>query len=124
MSKLFTVLLTFIISISNAYTIDITPVKKGEVIQEDGFFVDKTNIKEFRKINEDKKLLEQENITLTHLRVIDKDITEEYKKQYKQATRDLQWEQTKSTLKLIGGFALGAIITGLIGYGTLKYTRR
>ena len=63
-------LLIILLIINSAFAIDVTPVKKGDVVTKDGFFVDKDNMKKLRQNNEEKKLLEQKSLKLKDLQTV------------------------------------------------------
>ena len=116
-------LLIFLISISQCYAIDVTPIKKGAPAPKDGFFVDSENMKEFRKINEDKKVLERKVIKLEDLAVINEQRVETYKKLSQESEDQLRWEKTKGNAKGIGGFLIGVLATSVAAYAAIRISK-
>lgn len=116
-------LLIILLSISSCFAIDITPLKKGEPAPAQGFFVDSANMKELRKINEQKKLLERENVTLKDLGEINEQRIGTYKKLAQESEKQLIREKTKGTFKGIGGFILGVAATSVAAYAAIRFTR-
>lgn len=117
------ILLFCLISIADSVAIDIIPIKSGDKAPKDGFFVDRSNMDALMKINEDKKLLEQQNIRLKDLAIIKDDRIKLYQDETNLAYRDLQKERTKGDLKGVGGFFLGVLATGLASYVAIKTTK-
>jgi len=95
-------------------------VKKGEVVSNEGFLVDKEQMKEFRLINESLKLEKDKSGKLTDLNEIQTHRTELYKKQAEEFQKAYEWSETKSFWKSSGYFLLGSFITGIISYGVVK----
>ncbi len=111
MKLILILLLTF-----QAFAIDVNPIRKGEAAPFDGYIVDDTGLKQFRAINEEKKLLKKKVVTLEELGTIKdsrvklyKDEADHYHNQYKKA-------QSKSTWKIVGGIVLGILATSAAGY--------
>lgn len=117
------ILLIILLTINSATAIDITPIKKGEPAPANGFFVDKKNIKKFREINENKKLLEQENGKLKSLNQLAINETKIYKENYQEANRQVRVEKFKSDLKGIGGFLLGVLATSAAAYAAIRIAK-
>lgn len=116
-------LIVILICISQALAIDITPIEKGQPAPANGFFVDQENMKEFREINERKKLLEKENLTLKDIRVIQDEQIDNYKEIEKELYRQVRKEKFKSDIKGIGGFILGVAAASLAAYAAIKVTK-
>lgn len=117
------IILIIILTITQAFAIDVDPIKKGQPAPYDGFIIDKDNIKEMRKINEEKKLLEKENIKLKDLSIINEERIENYKSFADDADKELRWEKTKGNMKGIGGFILGVVATSLAAYAAIKISK-
>lgn len=116
-------LIIFLICISQCFAIDITPIEKGEPAPANGFFVDAENMKEFREINERKKLLEKENLTLKDIRVIQSEQISNYKIIEKELHSQVRKEKFKSDVKGVGGFVLGVLATSLAAYAAIRATK-
>ena len=116
-------LLILLLTISPVYAIEVTPIKKGEAAKVDGFIVSKDEMKKLREINEKKKLLEKENLSLKDLNVVNDRRVSLYGERYSAVERELTRERTKSNLKGIGGFVLGVVITGFIGYAAVRASK-
>lgn len=103
---------------------NITPVQVGEVVMYDGFLVDAPQMKHFRQINEEKKLLEDKTIKLEELGIREKEAKDWYKNNYYEVKKKYEWQQTKSfwvsTLYFLGG----AVLTGAVSYATVKTIRK
>lgn len=111
------------LSINLVFAIDVTPIKKGDPAPDNGFFVDNPNMQELRNINEKKKILEQKVVKLEELNVITEQRLGLYKEHTNTIERQVHKESLKGNLKGIGGFILGAVLTGLVGYATIQATK-
>ena len=116
-------ILIILFTINTAFALDITPVKKGFIIQKEGFFIDKTNMKELRQINEDRKVLDRKVAKLEDLAVINEQRVEIYKKLSQESEDALRWEQTKGNFKGIGGFIIGVLATSIATYAAIKIVK-
>jgi len=116
-------LLIILLSISNCFAIDVTPIKKGEPAPANGFFIDQPNIKKMRKINEDKKVLERKVTKLEDLAVINEQRVETYKKLSQESEDQLIWEKTKGNFKGVGGFLVGVLATSLAAYAAIRIAK-
>lgn len=116
-------LIILLISISQCFAIDVTPLKKGEVAPKDGFFVDTENMKQLRKINEDKKVLEKKVVKLEDLAAINEERVGAYRKLSEESQKQLRWEQTKGSFKGVGGFVIGVLATSLAAYAAIKVVK-
>lgn len=114
------IIVIFFTSINLSLAIDVVPIKKGEPAPKDGFFIDKPNIKKMRKINEEKKLLEKENLKLSQLNELNGKIENNYQKRLEDASRQITKEQVKGDLKGIGGFLLGVLATSAAAFAAAK----
>lgn len=117
------VLLIFLISISQCFALDVTPIKKGDPAPQNGFFIDAENMQEMRKINEEKKLLNKENVTLKDLAIINESRISTYQEYVKKSSDDANWEKTKGTAKGIAGFLIGIGSAALAGYVMMKASK-
>lgn len=107
----------------NTYAIDVTPVKRGDKVPKDGFFVDTNNMKKFRKINEDKKTLEKKVVKLEELSIIKDQRIEVYQEMNKNSERAVSSERAKGNLKGIGGFIIGVLATSVAAYAAIQVTK-
>jgi hypothetical protein len=112
-------LMVFLISF-NALAIDIVPVKKGEPAPSDGFFVSPEEMKKFRQINEEKKLLDQKVISFQDLAITNEQRIDIYKKHSDYYQQEVVKAQNKTMWAGIGGFVLGVVATSLSAYGTVR----
>ena len=113
-------ILILLLLFNSVYAIDITPIEKGQVAPYKGFLVSPEQMKEFRQINEDKKLLEQENLKLQDLQVINEQRIGLYKKAWEETNSELTKERFSGNFKGIGGFILGVALSGIAAYATIK----
>ncbi len=116
-------IIVLLFSISTCFALDVTPIKKGEQAPSNGFFVTTESMKELRKINEEKKILEKENITLKDLSVINEKRIETYKKYAEESHKQASWERTKGSFKGAGGFILGVLATSLAAYAAIQVSK-
>jgi hypothetical protein len=107
----------------NCFAIDVTPIKKGEPAPKEGFFIDAENMKKLRKINEEKKLLEKENITLKDLAYVNEQRINTYKKLSLESEKMFVREKTKGSFKGVGGFLIGVAATSLAAYAAIRISR-
>ena len=116
-------LIVLLFCITQVFAIDVQPIKKGHKAPEDGFFVNPPNMKKLRKINEDKKILEKENLKLKDLSAIQDQQIDNYRELSKESQKELRKEKTKGNFKGIGGFVLGVLATSLAAYAAIRVTR-
>ena len=116
-------LLIFLLTLSQAFAIDVQPITKGSPAPDDGFFVDQPNMKKLRKINEEKKLLEKENIDLRELSIVHETRIDNYKQMNTEVEKELRWEKTKGSLSGVGGFILGVLATSLAAYAAMQASK-
>lgn len=116
-------LLVLLTSINLCFALDVTPVKKGDPSPSDGFFVTTESMKKLRKINEEKKILEKENITLKDLSVINEKRIQTYKMYAEESHKQASWERTKGNFKGAGGFVLGVLATSLAAYAAIRVSK-
>lgn len=105
---------------SQAFAIDITPIKQGESAAYSGFLVSAEEMKKLRQINEEKKVLEEQNIHLKDLQVVNEKRITSYDEAYTKVSKDLRYEAFKGDLKGLGGFLLGVAITTVSAYAVTK----
>lgn len=104
----------------NVYAIDITPIKKGDPSPNDGFFVDAENMKKFRIINEEKKVLEVKNLKLEDLNYVNEKRIEFYKSVADESRKETSKAHIKGFIGTIGGFTVGIAVTGMAVYLATK----
>lgn len=102
---------------------DMIVLKKGEIAPNDGILVDAAQMKEFRQTNEEKKLLNLENLKLKDLSDINSQRIDLYKEQVKQSTDALSSSERKGYLYNVGFFVLGVVITGFAAKAAIEATR-
>lgn len=117
------ILIILLFSISHCFALDVTPLKKGELAPSDGFFVTSESMKKLRKINEEKKILEKENITMKDLAVINEKRIVTYKMYAEESHKQASWERTKGNFKGVGGFLVGVLATSLSMYVAVKVVK-
>lgn len=119
MMKIFLMCLALLFS-SNCLAIDVEPIKKGDPAPSTGFFVSQSEMKKLRKINEEKKLLQQENLKLKDLQISYKRRLELEREYSSTLNKRLANERLSGVFKGMGGFLLGTLLTGLASYATIK----
>ena len=112
MKYLLIILLTF----NAAFAIDVTPVKKGDTVPKDGFFVDQDNMKQLRQINEEKKLLEKKALKLQDLQTVQDFRISLYKKEVEETQKEVTKAKTKAFFGTLGGFLVGVGLSGVTFY--------
>lgn len=112
--------LIFCLTTSHAFAIDIEEIKEGQPAPKDGFFVDAENMKKFRKINEEKKLLETKVAKLEDLSVVRNNQIQLYKNLNNSLESELAWENFKGDMKGVGGFLLGVLATSAATYVAIE----
>jgi len=117
------ILIILLISISQCLAIDVTPIQKGEKAPANGFFLDTPNMKEVRQINEEKKVLKKENVTLKDLNSINESRVDTYRKLSEESEKALSWERTKGNGKGIVGFVVGVIATSVAAYAAIRVSK-
>lgn len=96
---------------------------KGDIAPYSGILVDAAQMKEFRQINEEKKLLETENLKLKDLGIINDQRIDLYKEHVKQVTEDLSRSERRAFWQSVGTFALGVVVTGFAAKVAIESTR-
>ena len=104
-------ILVILLSINFCFAGEISIIKKGESAKYSGFLVDKSQMKTFRKINEEKKLSEAKNLVLSDLKLTHEGMIAFHKKRVESAQNELQTQQFKNYLSNIVFFSLGVIAT-------------
>lgn len=105
------------------YAGEIVTLNKGDIAPFSGALVDKEQLSEFRKIDEERKLLDQQNVKLKDLADIHNQRIDLYKQEVKMVRDDLSSQQRKSFWTNIGYFALGVVVTGLAAKVAIEATR-
>ncbi len=113
-------LLIFTLMITQLQAIEITPIKKGEVASYEGFLVSPAEMQKLRQINEEKKILEEQNIHLKDLQIVNEKRLGSYDEAYTKVSKDLRYEAFKGDLKGIGGFFIGVAVTTITAYAVTK----
>jgi len=116
-------LIVILISISQVFAIDVIPIEKNEKAPEKGFFIDTENIKELRKINEEKKLLKKENVKLQDLQTINEQRINTYKEFAQESEKELYKEKIKGNVKGVWGFILGVLSTSVAAYAAIRVAK-
>lgn len=120
MGVIMKMLLIALLLLNNLYAIDITPIKTGEPAKYDGFLVSSEEMKKFRQINEEKKLLAEQNIHLKDLQVINEKRLNSYDEAYTKVSKDLRFESLKGDFKGLGGFFIGVAVTSIAAYAVTR----
>lgn len=105
---------------TQVYAIDITPIKKGDSATYDGFLVSPEEMKKLRQINEEKKLLAEQNIALKDLQIVNEKRIMSYDEAYTKVSKDLRYESFKGDVKGIGGFFIGVAVTSIAAYAVTR----
>jgi len=114
------ILVILICSINLTFALDVTPIRKGQAAPDNGFFVDQENMKGFRKINEENKLLKKENLELEELSFVNNKIEKNYQDRLDFASKEITKEQIKGNLRGVWGFVLGVAATSLAAFAAAK----
>ena len=115
-------LMFFLLAYEVSYA-EMTTINKGDTAPHSGILVDAAQMKEFRQINEEKKLLETENLKLKDLGVINDQRIDLYKEHVKQVTEDLSRSERRAFWQSVGTFALGVVVTGFAAKVAIESTR-
>ena len=107
-------LIILILSINLAYAGNIQPIKKGNPAPFNGFIVDKPQMEHFRKINEQKKLSEAQNLVLEDLKVTQGRVVSFHKKRAERLQNELLRSNIKSYFTNVIFFGLGVLATIVI----------
>jgi hypothetical protein len=113
-------LLTLLTFSFNVTAIDIVPLKKGDPAPSDGYFVSPVDMKQFRQINEEKKLLEEKEYTYKQLALTNEQQIDIYKRSSDFYQGEYSKEHYIGNLKGIGGFVLGSVLTFGATYVAIK----
>lgn len=118
-----TLVLILILICNTCLAIDVKPIKKGEAASFDGFLVSKEDLKKLRQINEEKKLLDKQNIKLKDLAAIRDSRVKLYKEEVEYNYKALQRERTKGKINGVLGFLVGVLATGAASYVAIKVSK-
>ena len=119
-------IILLLLTFNTAFAQDIIPIKKGQPSPIDGFVISK---KANEKIIEDREKLERKNIQLKDLSVLqDQSITDlkshrDTLSRHNAELRESLRAKPTGFWQKTGYFVLGALITGAIGYGTVRALR-
>lgn len=122
MNKLLTIIIIILFSFS-AMAQKLEKLEKGQTAPFTGVLVDAKQMKKFRQVNEEKKLLDKKNIKLKDLNVLKDQKIELYKKEITQTHKELTRYKTKTFFTNAGYFALGVILTGFAAKTAIESTR-
>lgn len=100
-----------------ALAIDVVPIKKGESVPEDGFFINK---EEMSKLTQQRQNLENQIITLKQLNTLNEDRYQMLENYHQDLSYELKKEKVKSRWSGIGGFFLGTLATSLAVYAATQ----
>lgn len=114
------IILITLLLLNSVYAIDITPIKVGEPAKYDGFLVSSEEMKKFRQINEEKKLLAEQNIHLKDLQVLNEKRLAVYDEAYTKVNKDLRFESLKGDFKGLGGFFIGVAVSSIAAYAVVR----
>lgn len=115
-------LMFFLLAYELSYA-ELIPLKKGDTAPYNGILVDAPQMKEFRQINEEKKLLELENLKLKDLSLINDQKVGLYRNQTEALSKELVRSERKAFWQSVGTFALGVIVTGFAAKVAIEATR-
>ena len=103
---------------------NVTSVKKGFVVEQDGFFVTKSQMQEFVKTDKENKLLKEKIVSLEMLSTNYLDQISYHKDRANNLQKELDWSEAKGYFKTTGGFLVGVIITGFASYAAIRSTEK
>ena len=98
-------------------------MKKGQEALFDGILADQKQMEQFRQTNEEKKILELQNMKLKDLAAINDQRIDLYKQEVKEVRADLSSSQRKTILYSVGYFVLGVLVTGFAAKAAIESTR-
>lgn len=98
-------------------------VEKGHVVESGSFLVTPDQMKKFREINEKKKNLEKQVVTLQELQYINEDRIKVHKEINTELEKQVSKEQFKSGAKSIGAFILGVLATSAAAYAAIQVSK-
>ena len=113
----------FFLSCSLCFGQEIKIIKKGAPAPFDGFVVDAKQMKVFRQIDKDRKVLKEKEITLKDLGVVQEKRIKYFQDQADFYQTEMQAQQVKGWFKNTVYFLGGVAITGLISYGAWRVYR-
>jgi hypothetical protein len=120
----FVIIIFTLVSCFNCGAGVIKPIKKGEVSSINGFVIDHDQEMKFRKINEEKKLLETKTIALEELGKIKTAQVDYYKDVHSKTIEDMKRRESRIFWNRTVYFIGGIVLTGFMSYATVKYGRR
>lgn len=115
--------LIFILFSFQALAIEVTPVKKGDVINQDGYFVSKPEMAKIIKRDEERDNFQKQVLTLEQLNVTNKErhtIMKEFNDDLRYQVRK---ERVKTAWSGISGFILGTLATSVAVYTASRIVR-
>lgn len=118
------VVLILVSLLTNAFTQDIIPIKKGEVSSIDGYIIDSLMEKKMRQTREEERKSKQEIIKLEELRYIETTRIDIYKQQVVDLEKQNYSLKIDNTLTSVLYFGLGVLATGAASYGVFKLMGR
>jgi len=113
-------ILVLMITISIGFAQDIVPMKRDGV---KGFWVSTKTMDEFRKINEEKKLLEAKSLSLEQLAIAKDTRIDFYRKEADKAYTAYKSSESRSFWKSSAFFILGVAATGFASYAAIRTTK-
>lgn len=122
MNKVLTICIVIIFSFSS-FAGQLTKLQKGDKAPYDGILADSKQMKNFRKIEEERKLLELKNIKLSELGKIKDNKIDLYQKDLSNTHKEFAKYKTKTFFTNTGYFVLGVILTGFAAKAAIESTR-
>jgi len=117
----FVLLLTLMIN--SAFCQNIVELSKGDLAPFSGALVNPSQMKEFRLINEQKKSLETQKITLEDLNEVNQNRINFYKEETENYRNLVKKERSKRAWSNTGFFVLGVLATSLAAYAAIQATK-
>jgi hypothetical protein len=115
-------ILLFLISF-NVFAQQQVILDKGQTAPFDGILSDSDQMKKYRTINEEKKLLDKEVIKLRDLNLTKDERMKLYKEEAADWKQQYRKEQVKGFWSKVGYFTLGVLVTGVAAKAAIEATR-
>ena len=116
--------LTIVLSTSMCLAQHAVVIKKDEPAPFDGVLSDSKQMKEYRKVAEEKDMLSSENIKLKDLALVQEQRAELFREEVKVVKEDLRSLERNSFWVNVGYFTLGVLVTGFAAKAAIESTRK
>lgn len=117
------ILSLLLINSAHACSPNVQKLNKGEIMPCTGWAVSEPTMQEIAREKKELEIVKKENITLKQLGIVNDEVIDFHKQRANGLQKELRKEEVKSNLKMVGGFLLGVLATGLAAHAAIKASK-